>query len=508
MELSRPKKKKPVKVAEPSIPPPRVEERAASSSTLLKVEEEAPSFSEVAQAPSVCVSSAPPFEDLPVLEASALFSPVHSSAPVSYPSLLSVPALSDLDEEGLVRLHLPMPQLVVAENADEIGFSGRLEFEALLRRHRAAVERHFAAAELRQRLGRQCASAEESDACWTRDTRFVTEKRLCGDGVAVEERHEFTVVSLRPEKLKELGDCLEQLKESSFRTTILAAFEMDTSYEDLVQFLHDFFVESGLSKSLDASRPVVAWRYAEQPPQWIAVSFALRHFVDVLVAESVIGQVPALFRRSLEELLRLVVAPLQRIWTESDVVRVWQRLINTPNSGWAASVLQLPVFGDIGHVGLSLRLLDDLLTAPALTKLVIREDESDWVVMRQSGDSHLEGGIQSQDDLELLFAQVPLVAMTEFSLRYMSEADGLQAGVHAIRLLLSGAKRFSMFDHFCKLLGNSALRLLQIWAGACGSVQSEALCKKCFGELLKVKKKKKKKKKKKRGEGGIFLINV
>ncbi len=44
-----------------------------------------------------------------------------------------------------------------------------------------------------------------------------------------------------------------------------------------------------------------------------------------------------------------------------------------------------------------------------------------------------------------------------------------------------------MFDHFSRLLAQSALRMLQVWGELGGSVQCEALCKKCFGELLKVR---------------------
>jgi len=150
--------------------------------------------------------------------------------------------------------------------------------------------------------------------------------------------------------------------------------------------------------------------------------------------------------------------------------------------------LQLPRPYELRHVALVLRLLSELLEAPELTKPApeLQANDDDWVMLRESGDSRLLPGIQSQDDLELFFAQIPLLPATEYAMRGMDEIEGLQMGVQAIRLLLDGAKRFSMHDHFSKLLGNSALRSLQIWAESCGGAQAEALCRKCFGELLKV----------------------
>ncbi len=82
--------------------------------------------------------------------------------------------------------------------------------------------------------------------------------------------------------------------------------------------------------------------------------------------------------------------------------------MRTPCSGWASVALQLPVLTTVHHVALVLTLLEELLTAACLTRKRNKdEDEEDWVVMRQSGENTTtEAGIQSQDDLELLFAQV------------------------------------------------------------------------------------------------------
>jgi hypothetical protein len=129
-------------------------------------------------------------------------------------------------------------------------------------------------------------------------------------------------------------------------------------------------------------------------------------------------------------------------------------------------------------VALVLRLLSELLEAPELTKPApeLQANDDDWVMLRESGDSRLLPGIQSQDDLELFFAQIPLLPATEYAMRGMDEIEGLQMGVQAIRLLLDGAKRFSMHDHFSKLLGNSALRSLQIWAESCGGARRQKHC--------------------------------
>lgn len=175
--------------------------------------------------------------------------------------------------------------------------------------------------------------------------------------------------------------------------------------------------------------------------------------------------------------------------------------------------MQLPPVSELRHVSLVLRLLEELVTAPGLTRPPLptstNDDEEDWVVLRESGEEtrelrRQEPGIQSLDDLELLFAQVPLQSVTEFALRQLREDEGLQTGVQvrkmsagclfltvvfllkAVRLLLEGAKRFSVYDHFARLLGNSALRLVQCWARACHGAQSDALSRKCFAELIKV----------------------
>jgi hypothetical protein len=259
MELSRPKKKKPQKVAssaaaasieqvfasapasEPSAPPVAVAANASPSvvaalpsapstvpasllvSSLPSVPLSVPPAFLVSSLPSVpsslvvpafpsvptvvaetpehfSASSAPPLEELPPEAMDAAQFYVSSYPPISYPKLTRA-ALSDVDEEGLLRSHLP--KLEVADEDDNFRGSDD-RFVYLLERYRESIKRHVAAVEERDLLGRKCWELEDQDRCWQKETRFVTEKRLCGDGVVVEERHEFTVAHLLPEKLKEV----------------------------------------------------------------------------------------------------------------------------------------------------------------------------------------------------------------------------------------------------------------------------------------------------------------
>lgn len=255
MELSRPKKKKPEKVADDAaiatvnvarqdseLPPAKVATSSSVVAALPVAPTEIPASLAAASLPAVpasmpssllvsslpavpsslvvpafpavpvtvaevsehfAASSAPPLEELPDTAEAGVVGTLYyvsSSAPI-YPKLASA-ALSDVDEEGLLRFHLPM--LNVADEDDQHRPADD-RFAYLLEQYRESVSRHVAAVEERDALGQKCWELEDQDGCWLKETRYVTEKRLCGDGVAVEERHEFTVAQLRPEKLKEVA---------------------------------------------------------------------------------------------------------------------------------------------------------------------------------------------------------------------------------------------------------------------------------------------------------------
>ena len=487
MELARPKKKKPVVEASvapaaPSAPPPEELACVEPPATAPLHEEHAVS---AAVAPEY---AAPPPAALEYLR--QLVATADGGAAVSYPVL--APAAGD---ECLLAVKLPFFRLEQEAEAEAARAHGQNDrFAYLLQRYRESVGRHFAALDTTAALGRLCGALE--DGCWVHEVRYVTEKRLCGDNTAVEERHEFVFAQLQPDKVDELRRTLDALQDANFRASTLAVFEMDVAYEDIVQFLQTFFEESGMSRELAVAGgpplPVVAWHPAEQPRQWGAAAAVARHFVGLLLreshalpAESAAGRV---HRAAVEALLRLVAGPLQRVWSAEDVLRVARAVVATPGAGWAAFLVQLPpVFGALHHAVLALQLLEELLTAPQLTGS--RSNDEEWVLLRESGDggggeAGAEAGIQTQDDLELLFAQVPLAEMARFALGSLPPRDSLAVGTHALRLLLAGARRLGLFPHFARVLGQAAVRLLRVWSARAAPPVADALCEEMLGTLL------------------------
>ncbi len=202
MELSRParpKKKEAVK-AEPvapssplvfpevpktlpreavaSAPPPRVQEPAAPISPLVfpEVPKVLPLREVVASAPNEVevVASAPPLEFVRDLFKDT--APKHVEAQIVYPKLgsgaIALVAKEDLDEEGLLKVKLPLVRVV--DDDDEHRQNDKFSF--LLRRYRQNVEKHVAALEERELLGKKL--VEDEEACWVKETRFVTEMRF------------------------------------------------------------------------------------------------------------------------------------------------------------------------------------------------------------------------------------------------------------------------------------------------------------------------------------------
>jgi hypothetical protein len=203
MELSRParpKKKEAVK-AEPvapssplvfpeapktlpreaaaSAPLPRVQKSAAPISPLVfpEVPKELPLREVVASAPYdvEVVASAPPLEFVRDLFRDT--APKHIEAQIAYPKLgsgaIAVVAKEDLDEEGLLKVKLPLVRVL---DDDDEHRQNDDKFSFLLRRYRHNVEKHVAALEERELLGKKL--VEDEEACWVKETRFVTEMRF------------------------------------------------------------------------------------------------------------------------------------------------------------------------------------------------------------------------------------------------------------------------------------------------------------------------------------------
>ncbi len=472
MQLARPKKNK---------------ERATQYVPSAPPREELPAESEV---PDDAVAVAPPsslpqeYAAPPLLEHVRQL--VATSAPAASPAVL-YPRLRQGEQAAPVSLgffHVVEKDEEHAHNS-----SGRDKFLCLLQRFREMVVRHYGALEASRRLEQSCQTLEES--CWTREVRYVTEKRLCGDNVAVEERHEFVFAQLQRSKLEELRKSLDALKDANFCSNPLSASEMDLAFEDLLRFLQDFLGNwLGTEEHGEAlGDRIVALHPDEQLGQWKAVAAELRHFVCVLLRES--GSLPAdtsagrSFRLGVETLLKIVAAPLHRISSVADVVLICRAVVATPSFGSTVFLLQMPPkFEAMHHVVLALQLLKEVLVRPDLSDPAA---EDEWVLLRQSADGNAEdadGSGQLQDDLELLFAQLRLPEMVDFALNCLQPHESFEVARMTLRLLLGGARKFASFPHFARLLGQCAVRVVNVWAPRSSAGDSDSLCADAFSLLL------------------------
>lgn len=395
--------------------------------------------------------------------------------------IAAYPALDALLDE-------PVPQLVASQvrdwiSASDLGAQVPVdEFRALVVRFRRVVDRQAAAQTSLADSQAVCLALEGQ--CWAMEDRTLTLTRMCEHGTSLTETHRYQVAVWDAHSAQSLERALAALREAQYRGELVVTFDMDTSRRAVEAFLRDFFADHSLGHAAAAA--------SQASDTQLPVALCMRYFLRVL-ADEMRETVQPTFHHVAREWFRTITALLLGVASRADHLFLARLVASTPHSGWAAYAVQgVSVFQRDTHVELAMQLLDEVLTprdasggeiastaaaARAASANDADSDElsADWVFVVSDEDTLRAASvarfIQSQDDFEALFAQVPLARMAAFVLRpallssrfAQDPAATLQVGIWTLRRLLRACAQFFAFDHFARVLVKASIRVLRLW---------------------------------------------